>query len=64
MGIWSVEHQGWWKIGRMGYTPHKSQAGLYSRADAEKICKDANINGVVNEIMVEATERWSVTVDG
>lgn len=54
--IWSFEHRGWWKPGRMGYTDDLSKAGKYHVFEAEDICAKANINydgtGQPEEVMV------------
>lgn len=52
--IESIEHRygdtvTWWKPNRLGYTESISKAGRYSKEDAEEICKNANITGVINE---------------
>jgi len=39
--VWSHEHNAFWRPDRAGYTPKIEQAGRYSRAEAEKICRDA-----------------------
>lgn len=41
--IWSKEHNGWWRPGRMGYTDCLFEAGRYSKAEAHEIMKKANI---------------------
>jgi hypothetical protein len=53
--IWSIEHSGWWKPKRLGYTQHISDAGTYSYEEALKIVKDANIgkHDVPNEAMIK-----------
>lgn len=54
--IWSFEHNGWWRPGRMGYTPKLSEAGKYHKMEAADICARANINytgeGTPEEVMV------------
>ena len=54
--IWSFEHDGWWKPEWKGYTEKLSQAGVYSYAEALKICLNANKyqkeNKFPNEAMV------------
>lgn len=39
--IWSNEHQAWWGPGKHGYTRYLTQAGHYSRAEAQLIAADA-----------------------
>jgi len=41
--IWSMEHQGWWRPGKFGYTPRAAEAGLFQRAEAEAIVAQANV---------------------
>jgi len=41
--IWSFQHRAWWKPESWGYTTHRSEAGLYDRAEAERIVLGANI---------------------
>lgn len=41
--IWSIEHTAWWRPHGTGYTPKRSEAGLYSFEEAEKIVESANI---------------------
>lgn len=41
--IWSEDHKMWWCPRCNGYTSILKEAGLYSREEAEEICKDANI---------------------
>ena len=40
--IWSEEHDAWWRPDHSGYTVHRESAGLYTFAEAIKICKGAN----------------------
>jgi len=40
--IWSFEHDAWWAPASCGYTKDISRAGLYCRADAVRICRNAN----------------------
>jgi hypothetical protein len=47
--IWSYEHDAWWKAERRGYTRVLIDAGVYSKAEAEAIVKDANIVAVEEE---------------
>jgi hypothetical protein len=37
--IWSIDHGGWWKPNRRGYTKNRSSAGLYSMQEAKAICE-------------------------
>jgi hypothetical protein len=39
--IWSNEHDAWWRENSHGYTRHVDEAGMYERAIAERICKEA-----------------------
>ena len=50
--VWSFEHTAWWAPNSRGYTPRWYDAGRYSRADAERICEQANHHGVLNETFV------------
>lgn len=56
--IWSIEHDGWWKPNRHGYTKYKFQAGRYSFKDACEIVKNSNWRDKDNpeEAMVMDTE--------
>jgi hypothetical protein len=40
--IWSNEHRAWWRPSHAGYTCLIEGAGRYSRAEAERICQNAN----------------------
>jgi hypothetical protein len=40
--VWSFEHDGWWRPGGWGYTPHLAEAGHYTEADARRIEHQAN----------------------
>ncbi len=35
--IWSSRHNQWWCANGEGYTPHMRNAGLFSRADADRL---------------------------
>lgn len=52
--IWSIEHGAWWKPQEHGYTKIKSEAGLYYREEAIRICESANCytSDVPNEAMI------------
>ena len=39
--IWSNEHAQWWRAGRGGYTHSLREAGVYLKAEAIKICRNA-----------------------
>lgn len=41
--IWSIEHEGWWKPGRRGYTQSREEAGRYTFEEASEIVASANI---------------------
>jgi hypothetical protein len=40
--IWSEEHGAWWAPGRSGYTRSLSNAGRYSKEEAQEIVTGAN----------------------
>ena len=40
--IWSEEHGAWWSPGRSGYTRSLSNAGRYSKEEAQEIVTRAN----------------------
>lgn len=40
--IWSNEHGAWWRANSCGYTTAVAGAGVYTKEEAEKICKNAN----------------------
>lgn len=42
--IWSNEHTAWWKSGHLGYTRRRSEAGTFSREEAEEIVRGANLH--------------------
>lgn len=42
--IWSNEHNAWWKSGGLGYTRKRSEAGIFSREEADEICRGANLH--------------------
>lgn len=56
--IWSIEHTAWWAPDWQGYTIFLPKAGIYAKAEAEKIVRQANIVSF-NECMipVEMVER-------
>ena len=49
--IWSVEHNAWWRANQWGYSPRLADAGQYSKEEAQKIVKSANV-GSFNECMI------------
>jgi hypothetical protein len=53
--IWSIEHKAWWRQNHQGYTPLRSEAGLYSFQAALAIVENANINknDIPNEAMIK-----------
>lgn len=59
--IWSNEHRMWWAPGQCGYVSIISQAGRYTRQDAERICTRANCylpkGHEPNEVMVLAPQK-------
>ena len=52
--IWSFEHGGWWRPGRVGYTTKLAEAGRYGHDQAVAILQQANII-TINEAMVPIT---------
>lgn len=57
--IWSHEHSGWWGPGERGYCPEFPEAGVYTRAEALRICARASIarpNGPYNELPVRLAD--------
>lgn len=40
--IWSLEHDGWWKSARRGYTDQIDEAGRYTYPEAREIVENAN----------------------
>ncbi len=51
--IWSFEHDAWWRASSQEYTSNEEEAGLYPRAKAEEICRQANFGGRLHEEVVE-----------
>ena len=49
--IWSVEHDAWWRPLWNGYTRVLAEAGHYSKHEAERIVRQANIISF-NEAMI------------
>lgn len=49
--IWSIEHDGWWRQNKSGYTASYDMAGRYSRDEAFKISARANWSSL-NEVPV------------
>lgn len=41
--IWSIEHDAWWRPQSLGYTRTLSEAGRYTRHEAEQILRRANL---------------------
>ncbi len=41
--IWSEEHGSWWAPGKWGYTKSLASAGRYSQAEAQEMCRRANL---------------------
>lgn len=39
--IWSHEHHAWWRQAGLGYTPRLSEAGVFTREVALRICRRA-----------------------
>lgn len=59
--IWSNEHSAWWRPKSHGYTSVIGEAGRYSKSAADRICREANYGGQINEVAVLAPE---ATPDG
>jgi len=54
--IWSIEHQAWWRAGRMGYAITLAEAGRYGEREAAAIIKKANYPpGTFHECMIPVT---------
>lgn len=41
--IWSNAHGAWWRPNRSGYTLEKREAGLYTKREADSICRDGGV---------------------
>lgn len=54
--IWSNEHGAWWRPASRGYTIKLAEAGRYPKEVAERICKEANFGGQINEVKIRAPE--------
>lgn len=58
--VWSNEHRAWWRPNRAGYTYDVEEAGIYPRAEALRICRDArggwHPGDLPNEIAVLASD--------
>ncbi len=39
--VWSNEHGCWWRPNSCGYTTDRAQAGRYTKAEADDICRHA-----------------------
>lgn len=50
--IWNFERSMWWKPNNHGYTIYVTEAGVYSKDDAELICERGNLVRL-NEKMVK-----------
>lgn len=51
--LWSIEHRAWWNRAHKGYVTDATAAGLYTRAEAVAICREANTHSC-DEVMVPA----------
>ena len=40
--IWCFERGMYWRAGKYGYTPNRSEAGVYPLSEAQEICELAN----------------------
>lgn len=54
--IWSNEHRSWWGPYHSGYTTVIGEAGRYPKEVADRICREANYGGQINEVAVIAPE--------
>ena len=50
--IWSIEHQAFWLESEYGYTRNIHEAGRFTKEQAEKIVKAANIIKI-DEVMLK-----------
>jgi hypothetical protein len=56
--IWSMEHGAYWRPNGNGYTTDRSQAGIYTEAEAIDYCERANQfveEGQPHEAMIPVT---------
>jgi hypothetical protein len=58
--VWSIEHDMWWRPGRMGYTPMIEEAGRYSLEEGRKILASANLVKV-NECLIPVASVATLT---
>lgn len=54
--VWSEEHGRWWRPAAQGYTSSIAEAGIYSKQQADMICRDANFGGSFHEIAIPMPE--------
>lgn len=56
--IWSIEHGGWWRPNKNGYTHHRAEAGRYTYDEACVIVKGANygLHDIPNEAMIKVED--------
>jgi hypothetical protein len=52
--IWSIEHGRWWAPNSLGYVASLRGAGRYTRAEAERIVRSANVNAF-HECLIPVT---------
>lgn len=62
--IWSNQHGAWWRPNERGYASVLEEAGIYPRADAERIVRSATCDGqLVHERTCPVTGRRYQCVD-
>lgn len=44
--IWSIEHSAWWRPNWLGYCETLTEAGVYSKEEADEILARANVVAV------------------
>ncbi len=54
--IFSFEHLAYWAPNNRGYVHDVKNAGLYTKSQAETICRNANMHGAINEEMRLASD--------
>ncbi len=66
--VYSVEHRGFWRQSRQGYTPLMSEAGCFTMSVAKEICDVANRfvkdGDPPESSLIAVEERPAVTLPG